>query len=167
MNRPAEVSRETFPAISVHQPWAFSIAHLGKPVENRGWATSYRGPIAVHATLKWDQAGEDSPLVQAGWINYIHTLPRDNVPRVPLDAGSLWIEHGAVLAVAEVVGCHLDPDSGDPCSPWAADGQWHWDLADVRPLREPVPCKGRQRLWRLPADVDAAVRAQLVKEGAA
>lgn len=161
----------TLPAISVHNPWAFSIAHLDKSPENRGWATSYRGPIAIHATLKWDVAGEHSPLVQAGWADYCKTLPADRAPGAWLDRDSLWIDFGAVLAVAEIVGCHLHGtpgccDHGDVplCSPWAAEGQWHWELANVRPLSRPVPCRGRQRLWRLPDDVDAAVRAQLAGE---
>lgn len=36
-------------AISVRQPWAWAIVHAGKPVENRTWRTSYRGPLLIHA----------------------------------------------------------------------------------------------------------------------
>ena len=36
-------------AITVHQPWA-SLLTLGyKGYETRSWATSYRGPILIHA----------------------------------------------------------------------------------------------------------------------
>lgn len=48
-----------------------------------------------------------------------------------------------------------------PCGPWAARGQYHWRLANVRALPEPVPCKGALGLWTLPDDVEAAVAAQL------
>jgi hypothetical protein len=159
----------TLPAISVHHPWALAVARFGKDVENRGWATRHRGPIAIHATLEWDPTGEQNLLVQTGWINYCKTLPDDNVVRVPLDQDSLWITYGAVVAVADLIGCHLSSDlercnMGGGCSPWAAEGQWHWELANVRPLRKAVPCKGRQRLWRLPPNVDAAVRADLGTE---
>ena len=78
---------------------------------------------------------------------------------------------GAVVAVANVTGCHsgdLETVFGDgngglrpPCSPWAIPGQWHIELADVRPLPEPVPAKGALGLWRLPEDVEKAVREQL------
>jgi len=37
-------------AISVRQPWAYAILHLGKRVENRDWrGCSYRGPVLIHA----------------------------------------------------------------------------------------------------------------------
>ena len=46
-------------------------------------------------------------------------------------------------------------------SMWAQWPGWHWVLADVRPLDEPVPCKGRQGLWTLPDDVERKVRERL------
>ena len=61
----------------------------------------------------------------------------------------------------------LDTDPDDHCSDWAHapkhwdDDMWHWEIADVRPLPEPVPAKGRQRLWIPDADLVAAVEAQL------
>lgn len=36
-------------ALSIRQPWAWLIVHGYKPVENRGWATKFRGRILVHA----------------------------------------------------------------------------------------------------------------------
>lgn len=66
---------------------------------------------------------------------------------------------GAVVAVARLVDCH--PDDG-PCTPWSAEGQWHWVLDDVQPLPVPVPCRGALSLWTVPADVLAAIDAQVV-----
>lgn len=38
-------------ALSLRQPWAHAVLHLGKRVENRDWAgCSYRGPILIHAS---------------------------------------------------------------------------------------------------------------------
>lgn len=42
-------------ALSVRQPWAYAILHLGKPVENRGWrrpnpGLNFRGRVALHAS---------------------------------------------------------------------------------------------------------------------
>lgn len=38
-------------ALSIRQPWAHAILHLGKRVENRDWAgCAYRGPILLHAS---------------------------------------------------------------------------------------------------------------------
>lgn len=39
--------------------------------------------------------------------------------------------------------------------------RWGHIYADVRPLPEPVPCRGAQGLWNVPDDVEAAVLAQL------
>lgn len=36
-------------AITIWQPWASLLACGGKRFETRSWATSYRGPIAIHA----------------------------------------------------------------------------------------------------------------------
>lgn len=44
--------------LSIRQPWAWAILAGHKPVENRTWATRYRGPLAVHAALRYDYAGE-------------------------------------------------------------------------------------------------------------
>lgn len=44
-------------ALSVRQPWAWCLFH-GKPVENRTWYTSYRGPLLVHASKTWDREGD-------------------------------------------------------------------------------------------------------------
>lgn len=53
------------------------------------------------------------------------------------------------------------PHHGVGCDPWAVRGQFHWELDDVRPLPDPVPCRGALGLWRLPEDVEKAVREQL------
>jgi hypothetical protein len=73
---------------------------------------------------------------------------------------------GAVVAVAALVDI-CGKAFADPapitcgCGPWAARGQYHWRLANVRLLGEPVPCKGALGLWTLPDDVEAGVVAQL------
>jgi hypothetical protein len=35
--------------LTVCQPWAWAIVHGRKHVENRTWATDYRGPLLIHA----------------------------------------------------------------------------------------------------------------------
>lgn len=149
-------------ALTVRQPWSHMIAHCGKNVENRGRQTRYRGLLAVHAGARsrWDSSGEQSPLVREAWREYGHLAAH-------LDRDSPWIDFGAVIAVADLYGCHEWPDAGScngrgrpPCSPWASLDQWHWQLRNVRRIK-PVPCRGALGLWRLPEDVEKAVRAQL------
>ncbi|MGP3914350.1 hypothetical protein [Nonomuraea sp. 10N515B] len=148
-------------ALTVRQPWAYAITALGKTIENRGWTTSHRGLLAIHAGGIWDG----------------HRAAR----RVFELTGQyvLTTEMSAVVAVVELVDIHrsftcirsprerhLHTDGAFTCSKWAMglgepDGMWHWELANVRRLAEPVPCKGTQRLWSLPSDVEAAVLAQI------
>ncbi|MCB2188832.1 MAG: ASCH domain-containing protein [Deltaproteobacteria bacterium] len=35
--------------LSIRQPWASLIVAGMKDVENRSWATKYRGPVLIHA----------------------------------------------------------------------------------------------------------------------
>nr|WSW49654.1 hypothetical protein OG296_42225 [Streptomyces sp. NBC_01001] len=41
---------------------------------------------------------------------------------------------GAVIGVAQLTGCHQDPDSPPPCTPWAQPNAWHLELTDVQAL---------------------------------
>jgi hypothetical protein len=158
-------------AITVKQPWAWAIAHGGKDVENRTWGTGYRGPLAIHAGAGWDADG--------AWNRHvIGAAQKDQQPggfydpplRVEFDTGSGRTLRllpdgrrfilGAIVALAELVDvCAVQ--HGCTCGPWAIDGQYHWRLANVRPLAKPVPCKGRLGLWGPPEDVEAAVMGQL------
>lgn len=41
-------------ALSVWEPWASLLAHGIKHIETRSWSTPYRGPLLIHAGLKWN-----------------------------------------------------------------------------------------------------------------
>lgn len=141
---------EPMRALSIMQPWAAAIAYGAKRTENRTW----RAPrwiigetIAIHAGKRAD-LGARPPVGEAWPGRRMHL--------------------GSVIAVAVVAACHLSPDFGGTCgatrplcSPWSVADQYHWLLADVRPLAEPVPCRGMLGLWRLPDEVEKLVRAQL------
>lgn len=40
---------EHWPVLTIRQPWAWSIVHGRKRVENRSWQMNYRGPLLIHA----------------------------------------------------------------------------------------------------------------------
>lgn len=44
-------------ALTLHQPWASLIAIGAKRIETRSWATSYRGPLAIHAAARKPKEG--------------------------------------------------------------------------------------------------------------
>lgn len=123
--------------LSVRQPWAWAIAAGHKDVENRTWATDYRGPLAIHSGKAWDRQGmqacrsvlEDYKVVEPGvMVGDRHLLAT-----------------GAIVAIVELVG--ICDDGRCRCSGWGAIGFKHWKLRDARPLAEPVPASGRLGLW--------------------
>lgn len=125
-------------ALTIKQPWAWAIASGHKLVENRGWRTHHRGLLAVHAGKAWDLPG-------ARWIRA--------QPDVPMPPGMDDVTRGAVVAVAELVGvCGRSEGLRSVrcnCGLWAAAGQFHWQLRNVRLLPEPFPCSGKQGLWEV------------------
>jgi len=40
-------------------------------------------------------------------------------------------------------------------------GRYAWELHQPRPLAEPIPCRGLQRFWEVPAPIAAAIRESL------
>ncbi|MEV6133189.1 hypothetical protein AB0M05_41425 [Streptomyces violaceusniger] len=108
-------------ALTLWQPWASAVAHLGKDIENRTIRTRHRGLLLVHAGLDTDREAKQ------------RLMPGETLPK------------GAIVAVARIAGAHNECDGS--CSRWAEPGRWHWQLADVQPLTRPVPAKGKQGMW--------------------
>lgn len=140
-------------ALTIRQPFAWAIAAGHKAVENRSWSTSYRGPLAIHAGLRQDvEAMQDHRVMAAthGWV--VEHWPREDRP---------WHTVGAIVAVAELVDVH--PATGC-CKPWGVGiyncrQAKHLVLADIRPLAEPVPCKGSLGVWTVPDEVASQILA--------
>ncbi|AGP55893.1 MULTISPECIES: ASCH domain-containing protein [Streptomyces violaceusniger group] len=115
-------------ALTVHQPWADAIAYGGKRIENRSWtppAAAVGSTILIHAGKTFDPTAR---FVITDW------KALDNWP----DA------RGAIIATAVLAGHHR---ADGCCAPWGDARGHHWQLTDVQPLTEPVPCRGAQRLW--------------------
>lgn len=145
-------ARVVMPALTVRQPWAWAIAMGHKPIENRGWTRSYRGPLAIHAASRWD---DNAPSALRSIVSIMRrlglTYPRNLAEDEPYSG------LGQVIAVAELDGiCTAALHGIDcDCGPWAEPGQAHWQLSGVRRLVEPFDAKGSLGLWdvELPADV--------------
>lgn len=130
------------PALSVRQPWAWALIHGGKDVENRTWSTPYRGPLLIHAG-KTPTTEEDWLLVRerwrwtreyAPWLATAETIPHPHV------AGAF--AYGAIIGHVRLVRAERNYPSE-----WAADGAWHWVVADPTPIDPPIPCRGQQGLF--------------------
>lgn len=121
-------------ALTICQPYAHLIVIGEKRVENRTWATRYRGPLVIHAgkSLAW----------------------MGDTPRTPDMA------FGAIVGLCDLVDC-IDID--EPGSfllardkyPWFADhehveGPYCFVLNNVRRFDVPIPWKGTQGFWDVP-----------------
>lgn len=147
-------------ALTVRQPWAWAIVHGGKGVENRtrNIAGGYRGPLAIHAGLREDEAAYHDDLIKEALGQY--------------DDSWLLQEQlvtGAFVGVVDLIGAHVaqpqrieqtGPMSffgSPPCcySAWAeqSTGIVHLVLANRRPLERPISCAGKLGLWTPPAEV--------------
>jgi len=124
-------------ALTVRQPWAGAIAHQTKRVENRTWklpAKHEGARILIHAAARPDRHAE--------------------VFGDHLDV------YSAIIAVATITDCHFDNGSQVCCSYWAQPGLYHWELADVTALPEPVPAKGALGFWTPDEEIVNAVLRQ-------
>ena len=106
--------------LSVRQPWAQAIFELGKDVENRTWATQYRGPLLIHASKRIDREA------MANWGR----------------PGPLAT--GAILGVVE-----LTDIVEHSRSMWAAPDSYHWLLRNACLIEKPIPYVGSLRLFEV------------------
>ena len=130
-------------ALTIKQPWVHAILREGKDIENRSWQRSFRGWLALHASA---QPRRDV------------VFPRGI--RIP-DLDSL--DYSAVCGVARVTGIVSDSRSKWFWHPGEGSTNYGWLLADVTPLKRPIPCKGALGLWEVPAEIALEIRRQLPK----
>lgn len=134
------------PALTLLNPWPVAVLYLGKGEENRVWPPPAKlRRVLVHAGKRWDRAGSADLRLRG----FAAALDR--------------VVTSAIVGLAEVTGvCRAAVEGGRcRCSTWAMPGQYHWQLANVIALPEPVPCAGSQRLWRPSVEVVEAVVASL------
>jgi hypothetical protein len=83
-------------ALSIRQPWAWLIVHGYKDIENRTWATSYRGDFLVHAGKgmthdEYDEACSVAFQILGIGFDLIPTF--DDLPR------------GGIVGAAKIIEC--------------------------------------------------------------
>jgi hypothetical protein len=124
-------------ALSIRQPWAWLIVHGHKDIENRTWATSFRGRFLVHAAQSFDHGGYR-------WVQ--------SKMRVPMPEPSRF-ERGGIVGEADLVHCVSRHKSR-----WFS-GPRGFVLANARPL--PFrPLRGRQRFFKVEDDDESVVEPE-------
>lgn len=117
-------------ALSIRQPWAWSILHAGKDIENRKWPTRLRGPICIHAAKGMTRDDYEDCLATAHTISRTHPFPGGLTLPAP-DA----LQRGGIVGTADIVDC-----VADSASPWFF-GRYGFVLRNVKPL-EFIPVRG-------------------------
>lgn len=121
-------------ALSFRQPWAELVLQGRKTLDLRTWSTRHRGPLAIYAS----QTVEKEACLQHG-----------------LDPDQLTT--GALVGLVDLVGVvELDQAAYDARAAGHLSGRhfqeplFGWELANPRPLADPLPTSGRLLLF----DVD-------------
>lgn len=119
-------------AISVQQPWAWGLLN-GKPVENRTWPTSYRGPILLHAGKRFDEDG---------WDDFVDLCNQTGIPVPDKDS----MKRGGFVGISDLVDCVTHHNS-----PWFF-GPYGFVMANARPI-EFIPYRGQLGIFEVPDEV--------------
>lgn len=147
-------------AISLWQPWASLVALGAKNVETRKWSTTYRGPLAIHATKTFpDEARRlchEEPFAGILADHYGPTFTPDDLPR------------GVIVAVTRLESIVPAPilkprlSMAERAFGDYGLGRVGWMLKDIVKLDEPVPARGRPGLWgwQVPAGVAELLEGQ-------
>jgi hypothetical protein len=134
-------------ALTLTQPWATLVAIGAKRIETRGWSTSYRGKLAIHAAKGFP-----------GWARtlcldepFFSALTSERHAQQALD-----LPLGQVLATVDLVEILRIGPTGSGWRPPGgreltfgdySDGRYAWILANADPLPRPVPARGALGLW--------------------
>lgn len=118
----------TLPVISIRQPWAYHILHNGKDIENRHWATKFRGRILIHASKGCTRAEYEAA---AGYG-----------PLPPLAE----LERGGIVGSITITDCVDHSDSR-----WFF-GKYGFVLSTPKPIPL-IPLKGQLGIFQVPAEI--------------
>ncbi|HJV52818.1 MAG TPA: ASCH domain-containing protein [Noviherbaspirillum sp.] len=121
-------------AISIRQPWAWLIVNGYKDIENRTWATKFRGNVLIHASKGMTKAEYDAAVDFAFWRYGGCSL---GIPSFD------ELQRGGIVGVAEIVDCVSKSDS-----PWFV-GDYGFVLRNARKI-EFKPITGRLGFFDVP-----------------
>lgn len=127
-------------ALSIRQPWAWAILAGIKPIENRTWPTSFRGPVLIHAGKREERSNIDYVLRECSH----HTGASVALLRNAYDQQAAT---GAIIGAVTITDCVSDHPS-----PWF-QGPWGFVLASPARAHQPVPCPGRLSFFDVPSDL--------------
>lgn len=124
---------KTIPCLSVRQPWAWLIVNGHKPVENRSWATGFRGRLLIHAGKTLEPSYYEEVLDALA----MELRVPPPIPHIDL------LERGGIVGEVLMTDCVREHASPYFTGPWA------FVLAQARPMPF-VPYRGMQGFFNVP-----------------
>jgi hypothetical protein len=163
-------------ALTLWRPWDTAILRLGKPVENRNWPPPLHlvgHRFALHCGKKFDEEGACAIVKLAHGAGVPMRTIEEHLSRAETIDSAIIGTVKLARVIRRIREEELPPSqmgfagavalslSRDPLqsSPWFF-GAFGWVCEEPFVLPEPVPCRGAQKLWKLPTDVEARVLAQ-------
>lgn len=134
-------------ALSIRQPWAWLIVNGFKAVENRTWATNYRGDFLIHTGKVLLPADYDAAMLFIeAFVDPALVAQVPDMAELPL---------GGVVGMAKLVDCVTESPS-----PWfmggaANGGGFGFVLTDAKPMPF-LSWKGKQGFFNV--DLPGGVR---------
>ena len=115
-------------ALSIRQPYAWLICKGYKDVENRNWATSFRGRIYIHAGV--------SKVYLKDAADYI--VRRSSVSHAAEYAAvKNTLAFGVIIGEVNIIDCVTESSS-----PWFT-GKYGFLLSNPVLYDHPIPCRGK------------------------
>ncbi|MDA8186879.1 MAG: ASCH domain-containing protein [Dehalococcoidales bacterium] len=144
-------------ALSLNQPWASLVAVGAKRIETRNWYTSYRGPLAIHATKGFPNGCKAlcdvEPFKRCLRKAKLtaETLPLGEIVAVATIDQCWLVRRGDLLRISDTERAFGNYEGG----------RYAWFLKDIKPLPRPIPATGALGLWWVPTHVELEIERML------
>jgi len=136
-------------ALSIKQPWAWAILHMGKLIENRTWPTSYRGEFFIHASKTFDTEGYLWLCNNQFRLGYSERFPAMN------DSSAFPL--GGIVGIGELTDCVKKH-----ASPWFF-GPYGFLIRNPRPIVPLIPLRGERLFFDVNECISESARAFIVE----
>lgn len=152
-------------ALTLSPEWAYAYCYLGKPVENRGWRSdkilgrwiAIHGGKYIGGVSHPDDAVRDEH--RHAIAKMLDTARSAGVEVVPVSSREILTHGRGLVALAKVERFLY----GERRGWYEGRPQIGWSTPQVVVLEAPVPCRGAQGLWPVPASERLQVIDRLPK----
>jgi hypothetical protein len=135
-------------ALTLWQPWATLVIIGAKTLETRSWATSYRGPLAIHAALAFPRERRELTRASVYMMTCLRETTGLKFDDEVLDALPL----GCVLGTVDLTDCISTnkafylTDQERAFGDYSPD-RFAWTLENPERFPVPIPARGYQGFW--------------------